>query len=137
MLSVFNRINYRNTFFALILILLPGKGATMEKIHTTQPEAVVFLELAVREMERYKKIHGNYPSEWYLMDITFANGPYRITDDGIRPVKDMKNIWKPKNSRYTYKLKSINKNEFSISAVNNHGVEEYVIEQGMNTPQMK
>lgn len=138
MLTDFDCKKYCSAIFALILILLSGKGVTMEKIHTTQPEAVVFLELAVREMERYRKIHGSYPAEWHLMDITFANGPYRMTDDGIRPTKEMKNIWKPKNSEYTYKLKSANKNEFSIGAINKKdGVEEYEIRQGMDTPQKK
>lgn len=123
--------------FTSVLLSLSGEGITMEKIHATQPEAVIFLELAASEMERYRKTNGIFPVEWYLMDITFANGPYRMTDDGIRPKKEMKNIWKPKNCEYTYKIKSANKDGFTIGAINRDGVEEYEMRQGMDTPRKK
>lgn len=109
----------------------------MEKIHTTQPEAVVFLELAAGAMEQYKQTHGAYPAEWHLMDITFASGPYRMSDQGIRPSKELKNVWKPKNCQYTYVIKSASKNEFAVHALNEQGITEYEMRQGMSTPQKK
>jgi hypothetical protein len=106
----------------------------MEKIHYGLPEPILFLELAGEAMDEYHQNTREYPQEWYLLDFTFANGPYRIDDPNVKPTKMLGNRWRPRDCEYIYEISSASQDSFLIQAINQDGLIEYEIEQGMETP---
>ena len=104
----------------------------MEKIHVSTPEAPLFLRKAERLISEYVLGKGKCPDAWSDLDITFVNGPYRLTDEGIRPTQDTGSRWQPKKSNYTYVLShSGDRTSCKVLAINDAGEAEYMIGLGM------
>jgi hypothetical protein len=107
----------------------------MDKVHTSTPEPIVFLKLAGRSMENYFLQHQKYPNVWAEVDMTFVNGPYRLTDPDIRPPADSGYTWRPRNSGYVYRLTTnSSRSNFRIDAVAPDGQTKFFIESGQSTP---
>ncbi len=106
----------------------------MQKTDIGLPEPILFLKSVVESMENYRNQCGKYPNEWYLLDFTFVNGPYKETDPDIRATEENENRWCPKLCKYTYVIKSADKYHFLIQALTNNNKVEYEIEQGMDKP---
>ena len=107
----------------------------MNKSDVGRPEPVLFLQLAARAMADYHAAHGTYPSQWWQLGMTFRNGPYRITDPGIRPTKQDGSLWRPPDCRFSYRIVKAGKDSFLIEALNDQGVAEYAMRPGLDTPQ--
>jgi hypothetical protein len=118
------------------LVLLCCNGAqAMEKVHVSSPEPVVFLKLAAQSLEEHRRIHGAYPRKWPELEITYVNGPYRVTDPDIRPQANIEQIWQPKNSNYAYRLTTDpGGSEFQVDALDRAGNIAYYIKSGQATP---
>jgi hypothetical protein len=106
----------------------------MSKSDEARPEPVLFLLAAADALKAYRAKHGHYPREWHHLDLTFANGPYRDTDPGIRPTKEQGNRWRPKDSQYTYALQTPDPATYLIQAVNKDNKVEYEMRPGMDAP---
>ncbi len=101
----------------------------MDKVHVASPEAKVFLSLAARRLKAHKEALGVFPKAWSELDITYANGPYNLKDEGIRPAAQDRSTWQPRKSHYKYRLRtSPNGREFLLGAVNEQGAVEYTKE---------
>jgi hypothetical protein len=111
-----------------------GGEPVMSKSDVGRPEPVLFLQLAAKAMADYHKAHGTYPRQWWQLDITFCNGPYHITDPGIRPTKEHGDRWRPKDCRFSYRIVQADKDGFLLEAVNEQGVVEYAMRPGLETP---
>jgi hypothetical protein len=118
------------------LAILNGSGAlAMEKVHVTSPEPVVFLKLAAQILEEYHQVHHVYARKWPELDITFVNGPYRMTDPDIRPSSDVQQIWHPKNCEYTYRLATnASGSKFRVDALDRVGNIVYYITSDQTEP---
>lgn len=99
-----------------------------------RPEPILFLLEARDAMKQYYEEHEEYPNQWHLLDITFANGPYHVTDMGIRPSKEDTNTWKPLKCIYTYEIKFAEKYVFLIQAINPEGNAGCLLLSGMDEP---
>jgi len=119
-----------------LLQLAAVNGArSMEKVHVASPEAEVFLKLAMRAANAFTREHRRCPSSWGEMDITYANGPYRITDPDIRPRPADGATWRPRASNYDYVLEVRQDGKACrVLAVNAHRDVELTIESGMDSP---
>lgn len=107
----------------------------MSKIHVAAPEAEVFLALAARRLKAHKEAFGSFPKAWSDLDITYANGPYNLKDEGVRPLPQDRTAWRPKKSHYTYRLRtSPNGQAFLLEAVNESGVVEYTMGSDDSAP---
>ena len=132
-----NFLYFRRTYFApiiLVFLITCKSGGNMINIHEGKPEHILFFRLAEKKMKEYQKGNGFYPPNWYLLDITFVNGPYRIYDKGISPTKEMGNRWHPKDCDYTYEITLANKDHFLIRAINQESQIEYEIDEQMEQP---
>jgi hypothetical protein len=85
-------------------------------------------------MAAFHKRHGAYPTQWHLLDMTFANGPYRVSDPGVRPSPEAANRWRPKGSQYVYTILEAGKESYVLQAENLEGQAEYEIRPGMEQP---
>ena len=107
----------------------------MEKVHTSTPEPIVFLKLAARAMADFERSHGRYPNAWPELDITFVNGPYRMTDPDIRPPASAIHAWRPKNANYVYRLSTpADGHDFRIDAIDGDNRTVYSIAPGQSAP---
>jgi hypothetical protein len=106
----------------------------METVDRGEQEQPLFLSLAADAMKEYRAKRGEYPKEWHLLDFTFGYGPYLTTDPGVRPTKDDRNKWRPKDCDDTYVIRSADKDHFLIQAVSPDGVIEFEIDQSMEEP---
>jgi len=107
----------------------------MEKIHIANPEPVVFLELAAELLDNYRDKHGAYARKWPDLDITYANGPCRITDPDIRPPPNSGETWRPRNAEYTYRLTTNRSgSRFQVDALDRDGIVAYYIRSGQTEP---
>jgi hypothetical protein len=97
------------------------ENSSMEKIHAERPEVEQFLPAAQEEMIAYHTENGVYPGEWHMMDITYACGPYRMTDPDVRPTVEMANRWKPRDCYYIYEIISATSGSFKAQAVDDDG----------------
>jgi hypothetical protein len=119
-----------------MLILAPSVAASqgaapMRKVHVSAPEAEVFLRLAAESLADYRARRGAYPTAWSELDMTYVNGPYNIRDPDDRPPPDAKDVWRPKQSNYEYRLTtSADGSAFRIDALGTHGEIDYSIRSG-------
>jgi hypothetical protein len=111
-----------------------GAEPVMSKSDVGRPEPVLFLQLATKAMADYHTAHGTYPGEWWQLNMTFRNGPYRSTDPDIRPTKEHGNCWRPKDCTFSYRIVQADQDGFLIEAVNEQGVAEYAMRPGWETP---
>jgi hypothetical protein len=123
-------------FFAFIIILSACKtrGIMKENKDTEFSEPILFLKIAGKKMKNYHSTIGYFPKDWYLLDISFANGPCLNCDDDITPKKEMGRIWRPKNCDYTYEIFFADKDRFLVEAINQKGQIEYIIDETMEFP---
>lgn len=105
----------------------------MDKIHVGSPEAPLFLKTAIDVVDEFIEGTGRCPTAWSELDITYANGPYRIDDDDVRPTPSVGTRWRPRNSNYDYVLE-VSGSSCRIVAVNSSGVAEFLVEPGMAEP---
>ena len=84
-------------------------------------EPVLFLRLASNNMEDYKKKFHHYPSSWFqLRQIGFSfdgSGSWHVTDSGISPTEDDQEFWRPKNSRFIYRIVPSTPDVFLVQAL--------------------
>ena len=114
--------------------LITERAVAMDKIHVQSPEAVVFLELAAKSLHDHHARHRRYPATWPELDFTYAAGPYHMTDPDIRPGPEVKDVWEPRGSSYSYRLRlSPDGQKFSIDAINAAGKIEYRITSDRDT----
>ncbi len=106
----------------------------MQHVDVQRPEPVLFLLEAADAMKDYHAKHGSYASEWYQLDISFANGPYRVNDSGTRPKRADKAGWRPKNCDYTYWIVSSDANSYLLEARNKDKIAEYQMRPDMEKP---
>jgi hypothetical protein len=120
-----------------VLVLIPSRcpgEILMPKNDEARPEPLLFLPAAAKAMKAYKATHGEYAEQWYLLDITFANGPYRVSDPDVRPAREDHNRWKPRGCENEYIIRSADRNGFLIQAVDPNGRVLYEIREGMQEP---
>lgn len=123
-----------------MLILTPSgaasQGATqMRKIHVPTPEAEVFLRLAAESLADYRAKRGAYPAAWSELDMTYVNGPYNINDPDDKPPPNARDLWRPKQSNYEYRLTtSADGSAFRIDALGTYGQIDYSIRSGDQYP---
>ena len=107
----------------------------MSKVHISAPEAETFLLLASDEVATFRRRHGRCPVRWSEVDITYANGPYRMTDADIRPRPEDGRHWRPRDTNYEYVLdESAGANVCRILAVDRAGKVELYIDAGTDQP---
>jgi hypothetical protein len=135
MVGAANRLSLQGLVVGSLLVLGSVKGMGMEKIHVNTPEAQLFLETAIGSVNEYVAAHGRCPVNWADMEITYVNGPYRVTDPGISPTPEMGARWRPRRSSYDYDLHTLADGRCRIVAVNRAGGEEMFIESGMTNAQ--
>jgi hypothetical protein len=135
-MSIFHR--YAAAFSMLILaqsVPASAGAAQMRKIHVSAPEAEVFLRLAAESLADYRAKRGAYPTAWSELDMTYVNGPYNINDPDDRPPPDTKELWRPKQSNYEYRLTtSTDGSAFRIDALGTYGQIDYSIRSGDQYP---
>ncbi len=116
----------------------PGTPRTSDagpmKTHVGVAEPILLLRLAARAMEQYRARTGACTREWQALDMTFANGPYRVSDPDVRPEPGTVDTWHPKNCEYSYRIAAADKDQFRLQAVNQAGVVVYEMERGMDDP---
>ena len=127
---------------SMVFLLLTGGGLgaaggepVMSKSDVGRPEPVLFLQLAAKAMADYHAAHGSYPRQWWRLEMTFRNGPYRSTDPDIRPTKEHGDRWRPKDCRFTYRIVHAEQDGYLIEAVNDQGLAEYAMRPGLDTPE--
>jgi hypothetical protein len=98
------------------------------------PEPVLFLELAADAMTKYRASHGEYPKEWYRLDFSFANRPYREGEPGVRPKQEDGNRWRPPECEFEYEIASADAKGYRMLALNREGKAVYEIAPGWETP---
>lgn len=106
----------------------------MSRAKQTWPEPVLFLLLAEHAMRAHRERCGQYAGEWHQLGMTFANGPYHVTDAGIRPTRDHGNRWRPKDCEFTYVIRRADQSDYLVEAVNDAGVVEYEMTPGLAEP---
>ncbi len=106
----------------------------MDKIHKSRPEPVLFLLEALDAMLEYHETHKEFPKKWYLLDIHFANGPFRIGDPNTDSTTVAENKWRPKDCKYIYWIKESTKKSFVIQAINQKKISEYEITEKLKKP---
>ena len=106
----------------------------MKQSDVGRPEPVLFLLEAADAMVDYHEKHGTYPREWYLLDMTFANGPFLVTDPDIRAKKEDGSTWRPRDCEYRYQIARADDKEFLVQALSQQGVAEYEMRRGMEVP---
>lgn len=106
----------------------------MDKVHYARPEYRLFLSEAADQMEEYRKKHAKYATDWNQLNFSFSAQPYHLSDPGVFPPEGTGDRWQPKACRYTYVIKSSSKDKYLIQAINQNGVAEYEIRQGMDKP---
>lgn len=88
---------------------------------TVLKEPVLFLRFASNYMEDYKNEFHHYPNSWFqLGQIGFAfdgSGNWHITDSDISPTEENQEFWRPKNSRFIYRLVPSHPDKFTIQAL--------------------
>lgn len=99
-----------------------------------RPEPVLFLELASDAMESFRAKNGFYPTEWYRLDLAFANRPFHSDERDVHPGKEIGNRWRPPDCKFEYEIRAADKDRFEILARNEKGVPVYEIRQGMEEP---
>ena len=108
---------------------------SMDKVHISTPEPIVFLKLAARAMADFFRTHGRYPDAWPELDIAFVNGPYRMTDPDIHPPHNALHAWRPKYSDYVYRLSTRpDGSDFRIDAIDAGSRIVYSITSGQSVP---
>ena len=125
-----------HSFFIIGLLLFETckPGGVMKDVDKGLPEPILFMKLALKTMKKYHTDNGVYPKDWYLLNITFVNGPYRIDDIGVAPTQEMGNRWHPKDCEFTYEITSADKEHFIIRAINQEGRIVYEINEKMDRP---
>ena len=99
----------------------------METVHVSTPEPIVFLRLAAMAMHEYKEAQGHYPKDWIELGMTFANGPYHLTDPDVLPGEESRLVWRPRNAEYSYRIHSAgNADDFLLEALRD-GATEYTM----------
>ncbi len=107
----------------------------METTHRSTPEPIVFLRLAAVAMSEYKESNGCYPKGWIELGMTFANGPYHLSDPDVRPTEESRLVWRPRKAEYRYKIESAGDAErFLLSALKDDGTVEYTMSEHDSLP---
>jgi hypothetical protein len=82
------------------------KDEPVSAVDFDEPEHELFLWTAMRAMEAYRKEHGQYPDQWYLLEIAFALPSYRVTDTDVHPTREQGSVWRPRGCKWTYVIKN-------------------------------
>lgn len=101
--------------------------------HVGVPEPILLLRLAARAIAEYHRRTGTLPREWPALDVTFANGPYRISDAQVRPGPGTGTSWRPEKCDYSYRL-LVESDRVRVQALDGANVVAYHIEPGMEDP---